>query len=105
MLKTPEKIRKFLGKLYQKARQETAKAVCGKTERTVWWGKVGNRAWWGSWCTVRRKGQKQICPHVKRDRPNLNHYASSLLYPLFSLLPYVIFINFYWHCFRDCFIL
>jgi len=27
------------------------------------------------------QGQKQIYPHVNGDRPNLNHYANSLLYP------------------------
>jgi len=36
---------------------------------------------------LRRKGQKQIRPHENGDRPNLNHYASSLLYPeLFPVL-------------------
>jgi len=39
----------------------------------------------GSGGTVRRKGKKQIHPHGNRDRPNLNHYTSSLLYP--ELLP------------------
>jgi len=41
MLETPEKVLEFLGKLYQKAKQELTakaddwKAVFGKTERTV----------------------------------------------------------------------
>jgi hypothetical protein len=34
----------------------------------------------GSWGTARRKGQKQTHPHENGDRPNLIHYASSLLY-------------------------
>jgi len=39
----------------------------------------------GSRGTARRKGQKQIRPHENGAMPNLNHYASSLLYPTLPL--------------------
>ena len=35
--------------------------------------------------TAGRKGQKQIRPHENGAMPNLNHYASSLLYPTLPL--------------------
>jgi len=46
----------------------------------------------GSRGTAGRKGQKQIRPHENGDRPNLNHYASSLLY-LQPLLIHEFFLD------------
>ncbi len=56
MLETPEKIQEFLGKLYQKAKQENAncesqwkkmigKPCAGKLHARFDEGGVGNRAW------------------------------------------------------------